>query len=213
VLLLVVNLHIFSIPVVAADNETGQTITEDKKIPCRGLKPFNDIDELLYQFYINLDSDCLFKMPLEELEAIWQINIVSNAKRDPEYLKKIKERSDVKKEYNEAFYVAAYHDKDGDLTEFRISITESYLNLYGTLFINGHFSKLLPRPLKTFRQGVPKYCKPSPNNPVDSTSSRENFVYYWLNSDQTRLIYLEDRCNVTGISIMNSVLPFAKKAE
>ena len=45
--------------------------------PCKGLKPYNNLDELLYQFYINLDSDCLFKMPVAELEKTWDIKILS----------------------------------------------------------------------------------------------------------------------------------------
>ncbi|MDL2259637.1 hypothetical protein LJB99_02010 [Deltaproteobacteria bacterium OttesenSCG-928-K17] len=54
-------------PVAVADErlpaaEGGQVT------PCKGLKPFNNLDELLYQFHINLDSDCLFTMPVEEHE-------------------------------------------------------------------------------------------------------------------------------------------------
>lgn len=30
---------------------------------CTNLKEIHNLDELLYQFYINLDSDCLFTMP------------------------------------------------------------------------------------------------------------------------------------------------------
>jgi hypothetical protein len=46
-----------------------------KNTPCRGLKAVNDIDDLLYQFYINFDSDCLFTLSIAELEKIWGLKI------------------------------------------------------------------------------------------------------------------------------------------
>lgn len=60
--------------------------------PCKGLKPFNNIDELLYQFYINLDSDCLFETPAEELEKIWDTKILSFYKNDHVALRNLARR-------------------------------------------------------------------------------------------------------------------------
>lgn len=44
-----------------------------KSAPCKGLKAFNNLDELLYQLHINLESDCLYKMDPKELAKIWRI--------------------------------------------------------------------------------------------------------------------------------------------
>ncbi|WP_143325945.1 hypothetical protein [Vandammella animalimorsus] len=46
-----------------------------KQAACKNLAPIKDIDDLLYQMYSNLDSQCLFEMPTSELEEIWGIRI------------------------------------------------------------------------------------------------------------------------------------------
>ena len=64
-----------TVEVIITDDETINTT-------CKSLKPFDNIDELLYQFYINLDSDCLFTTPLAELEKAWDIKIDSQERID-----------------------------------------------------------------------------------------------------------------------------------
>ena len=46
-----------------------------KHIPaeCRGLHKVKDIDDLLLQIYTNIDSHCIFDIPMETLERIWGI--------------------------------------------------------------------------------------------------------------------------------------------
>jgi len=57
------------------NNAAVEVVENDRNAPCRGLRPYKDIEDLLYQFYINLDSDCLFTMSLKELEEIWDTEI------------------------------------------------------------------------------------------------------------------------------------------
>lgn len=57
------------------DDDPAEESKNDRTAPCRGLKPYKDIEDLLYQIYINLDSDCLFVMPIQELDEIWDTDI------------------------------------------------------------------------------------------------------------------------------------------
>ena len=45
---------------------------------CRGLHKVKDIDDLLLQMHSNLDSQCLFKIPVEILEKIWYLPIIDS---------------------------------------------------------------------------------------------------------------------------------------
>lgn len=51
---------------------------KDSTTLCKNLHKVVDIDDLLKQMYDNIDSDCLFKMPTNELETIWGIKIFDN---------------------------------------------------------------------------------------------------------------------------------------
>lgn len=77
-LLLTVILSLCSIPVVEAVEEKLPAAAEPQTAPCKGLKPYNNLDELLYQFYINLDSECLFEMKVEDLEKAWGVKILND---------------------------------------------------------------------------------------------------------------------------------------
>ena len=45
------------------------------KTTCKNLGKVGDLDDLLFQMYSNLDSHCLFEMPVGELERIWGIPV------------------------------------------------------------------------------------------------------------------------------------------
>lgn len=74
-LLLAVGLIICTPPTNMQAEEVISANSNEVKAPCKGLKPYNNFDELLYQFYINLDSDCIFLMSLSELEEVWATEI------------------------------------------------------------------------------------------------------------------------------------------
>ena len=61
--------------IVVTTVEAEENVPHKGETICKELKPFNNLDELLYQFYVNLVSDCLFDMPVEELQTIWHIQI------------------------------------------------------------------------------------------------------------------------------------------
>ena len=190
-----------------------------KNSPCRGLKPFNDLEELLYQFYINLDSDCLFKMPVEELEKVWGIKILSDERRgdvgtyDPSefYFKPYKSEKD-------AFYVSIDQNFNIEMNGFHIRITREYFEKNATLFPDGEYPKPLPPP-KTIpnnriSEGPFVYpgAQPPPKRPKNpGRYMPEIFHYYWLSSDNTRMMELGGMNEgVRGVTIKEYVPPAYK---
>lgn len=47
----------------------------NKQVACKHLKAVNNLDELLHQFYIHLDSDCINNTPVDVLEKIWGVPV------------------------------------------------------------------------------------------------------------------------------------------
>jgi len=76
IIMVMAALLLWSVPAASTAEESLPAATDPRTAPCKGLKPYNNLDELLYQFYINLDSDCLFEMSVEELEKIWGVKIL-----------------------------------------------------------------------------------------------------------------------------------------
>lgn len=69
-LLLITALLFWTVP---GSLRAEEILLEDSDVitaPCKELKPYNNIEELLYQFYINKDSDCLFNMSAAELGGV-----------------------------------------------------------------------------------------------------------------------------------------------
>ncbi|MDL2260250.1 hypothetical protein LJB99_05185 [Deltaproteobacteria bacterium OttesenSCG-928-K17] len=132
-----------------------------KTAPCKGLKPYNNVDELLYQFYINLDSDCLFEMPVDELEKVWDTKILYQKEgMSPEEYKELRNGPDFRnKPYSsskDAFYVEVSKEYKGknSTTEFYINMTACYAALYnGSLFSPNEPPQLLPLPLEASDRG------------------------------------------------------------
>ena len=73
----------------AASNYEGNKPpgSDIRGVLCKGLKPINSIDDLLYQIYINFDNDCLSEKTVEKMEEIWGIKILSykKMKEEPPY--------------------------------------------------------------------------------------------------------------------------------
>ena len=182
---------------------------------CKELKKINNIDELLYQFYINLESDCLFTMPVEQLEEIWGIKILSERRPTPEksipqlrtgkYFHKKNFKSEI-----DAFFVEMYHGSNNSKI-FDIQITGEYYKLHMTLFPDGNFPKLLPEPLKKsddayfYMRSTSKSLRPK-----NTGKYNKEYMYYWVNKEKTHMIYLHPNSvnSVTRVTILNDVLSF-----
>ena len=137
-----------------AEDHAPAAVTEETA-PCKGLKPFNNIDELLYQFYINMESDCLFEMSVEELEKVWGIKILDQKDGPPtqEYYDLIKGADFRGKPYlsaQDAFYVriSRKHKDEKKVSGFFIQMTDYYFERYGSLFPPDSPPQLLPPPLE-----------------------------------------------------------------
>lgn len=204
-------------------SETESSLTEiesakkndstSEKLPCRGLKPINNLDELLYQFYINLDSDCLFKMSAEELEKIWDIEILVTGFIKPEEYPCLRESSDFnKKPYRsekDAFSLEIRHQAHTpDINEFQIVITSEYYEKHATLFPDGRFPKYLPEPKKLWHKGgafKDPYKPPlvEPRSPVRPGKYWMHYVWpYWKNSEEpSHRIMLKGYYGVTEVLI------------
>jgi len=208
-LLLAAALALCAVQAAAAE----EAVSDPKTAPCKGLKPYNNLDELLYQFYINLDSDCLFKMPVEELEKIWGIKILNEERANPETYSTFSELEFYDKPYKsekDAFFVGTFRGKD-NTNVFWVNITKKYFEKYATLFPDGNFPKLIPEPLKKSYVWRPS-IRPSghpfrmPEKPRNQGVYRmTNYKYYWLNSNRTSMIYLRGIYGVTGVTIQNQV--------
>lgn len=118
---------------------------------CVGLKPYNSLNELLYQLYINLNSECLFKMPVAELEKKWDTKILSDERIHPgqAYFQVADSADFGGKSYRsarDAFYVERKIDTRTGGIKFNIIITEDYRKISCTLFQNNKSPKNLPFP-------------------------------------------------------------------
>ena len=157
-----------------AEDHAPAAVTKETA-PCKGLKPFNNIDELLYQFYINMESDCLFEMPVEELEKVWGINILyrKGGLSIEESIKESKERRELEKgpdfrgkpylSAKDAFYVrvSRNHKDKKKVTSFFMEMTLYYDEHYGSLFPPDSPPQLLPPPSDDVGRGSGLYW---PNN-------------------------------------------------
>jgi len=196
------------------------TISNAEESMCKGLKPFSNLDELLYQFYINLDSDCLFTMPVVELEKVWDIKILTDERAKSVGYAQLRDSSDFRNKSFEsekdAFYVAINRDSKSDTNVFSVHITNEYNKKYGTLFPEGGAPRFLPEPLKILDLKE-IYNTPasnlSPHKPEWARNQSKyydnsSYTYYWLNDDQTHIIKLNGiEGSVTGITILNYVMP------
>ena len=185
-------------------------------VMCRELKPVNNLDELLYQFYVNLDSDCLFQIPTAQLERIWDIKILDRDRLKPgQSLLQLLETPDYsKKPYSsekDAFYVERINR--GDSIMFRIAITNAYSKKHVTLFPDGSFPKLLPRPMEKFedKEIYTSYFdfKPvrTPKN-IGVYSQIDPIVFFWVNTDKASVIELRGSSgSVREITVRNGLNP------
>ena len=195
------------------DESPGESLVaidvKAEAIPCRGLKPFNNLDELLYQFYINLDSDCLFKMPVAELEKIWNIRILSRRGMPiSEYLH-LKRSSDFGgkpyKTEKDALYVRAALFEEENI--FNIEITKEYKDRHHSFFSENAPPQLLPKPEAVFGP-LMESTNASRAGSLDKETYDQDICpgpgfnqYYWFSSDETQYITYRPWCGINSIRI------------
>lgn len=175
--------------------EQQQQEPQQTQQECKGLQKVNNLDEMLYQFYINLDSDCLFEMPLLELEAIWGIKIdfyqrfetreqmIYERRSGPDfYAKPYRSEAD-------AFVIKATLSKN-KTTRFRLVMTQEYNQAHATLFPEGNFPKLLPEPLILYGVEWSHYPSLPYNRPRPKNTGQYNShaSYDWVSADRKRKI-------------------------
>ena len=210
---------------VSADAQAEEPSVKVIAPPCKDLKPFNNVDELLYQFYINLDSDCLFVMPKEELEEIWGIKILlfnpgeKNREKINEYYKLRGSADFYNKPYEterDSFYLEITPDLE-NLNSFTIHITNQYRIFNRTLFPDGNIPKLLPKAETHFNPHLvdPKtldnWVKTMKNTPPEnrleeSTLGPDYHFYSWYSSDRSRRISLTRSFGIKKINVLRSRL-------
>ncbi|MDL2260078.1 hypothetical protein LJB99_04320 [Deltaproteobacteria bacterium OttesenSCG-928-K17] len=170
-----------------------------KTAPCQGLKPFNNLDELLYQFYINLESDCLFETPVEELEEAWGTKIFNGRNMLAPENVRLENSSEFRgKPYlteKDSFYIAIAPLK-GNKRTFEIRITTEYAGRHNSLLPPNVFPRLLPEPRKSNMLILPgrhfETAFGSKTTPCSPT-------FFWQSSDGSRLIYY---CRAYGLTVI-----------
>lgn len=158
---------------------------------CNNLHQVKDIDDLLLQFYSNIDNQCLFEMPTQQLEKIWRVRILDYVNADS---KKI---SDLNTEFhriieNEQSLFICKKDFEQGVIALDINLTNEYIKQntgWGGLISKGQYPKLLPLPqvVSVFfdepYEILPVIHSTRPHIPKD-TIYREYSYYYWLNKAQ-----------------------------
>ena len=131
------------------------------KTTCKNLGKVGDLDDLLFQMYSNLDSHCLFEMPVGELERIWgipvydytpptdtaseEVNRRNIKKRDEYALKRQADQDKYKRLHWEVIKSNDYDpDNEGEIKNVVFEIFSA--KDYG-VFMQGKYSKFLPPPI------------------------------------------------------------------
>lgn len=142
----------------------GENDLEVKTALCKGLKPYNNLDEFLDQFSDQAVSDCLFAMSAAELEELWGIKILAGERRHPKNYYALSQTDFYYKPYRserDAFFVEIpIKINEQDENRFIVRITNEYYEKYRSLYTDKDFNDII-RDFSNRRQaGTP-------------------YVYYW----------------------------------
>ncbi len=158
----------------ALENQQASSFVKVKKGDCKGLHKVTDVDDLLKQFYDNIDSDCLFKIGTDDLEKIWGIRVFDlSGEFDQD---KVDKRFQYEKEGDGLFVVKFdYTDRE----YFRIFPTLSLIKqddgIWGdTNLSQGEMPSNFPPPI------VPKQ-----KQKIRSPHFRDSTEYVWLNKEKS----------------------------
>ena len=131
------------------------------KTTCKNLGKVGDLDDLLFQMYSNLDSHCLFEMPVGELERIWgipvydytlptdtaseEVNRRNSEEMDGYTLKRQADQDKYKRLHWEVIKSNDYDpDNEGEIKNVVFEIFSA--KDYG-VFMQGKYPKFLPPPI------------------------------------------------------------------
>jgi len=169
--------------------------------PCQGLKPFNNLDELLYQLYINLGRNCLFQMSTEELEKSWDIKILDRSRKltgqsrasSDFYNKPYKSEKD-------SFYVEiSRHPANFRATLIYINITKEFKNKHFSLFPIGTSPKLLPKPQEFYSMLNNGYNPTYKSTVEDDRPGWSGYEYFWSSSDGWQMLWYSPSYGINRI--------------
>ena len=188
-------LFLFTIFTASAQDEGKEDAVPYKELKkhipaeCRGLHKVKDIDDLLLQIYTNIDSHCIFDIPMETLERIWGIPLFDR----PAYKSIYGEWGDILDNASTLYMEKNYmyeHDKDlKGKPYYSIHYTKTYgkkNSFFGGSLGRGFLPKNLPRPKVIESNFFGAY----PRHPsyVDEAylKNRDNRLvgdatYYWVN--------------------------------
>ena len=150
-LFLMAALPLYSLSVAYAEQGGDPKTWDSEVIPCKGLKPYNNIDELITQFYLNIHSNCLSEKSVDELEKIWETKILDEERRKPKNYYPLSETEFYNKPYKtekDAFYIEISPEQKGDRRVFLLKATKEYFEKRGAPFNIDKLYSLLPDPKK-----------------------------------------------------------------
>ena len=144
-----------------AEDNANRKGADMGKTTCKNLGKVGDLDDLLFQMYSNLDSHCLFEMPVGELERIWgipvydytpptdtaseEVNRRNIKKRDEYALKRQADQDKYKRLHWEVIKSNDYDpDNEGEIKNVVFEIFSA--KDYG-VFMQGKYPKFLPPPI------------------------------------------------------------------
>lgn len=169
--------------------------------PCKNLGKVNNIDDWLYQVHSNINSQCLFEMPVSELERIWGLPIIDktvpNTLGDKQVAINMKRMAEAK-----TFYIIKkYYTNNHKQIVFQIAPSQTYWqqnhHTFGGSFLEGVFPKRLPQ-FDIYRKANVKIRIPYDydanrafydNHPslLNKQNQYQSYHdYYWMNSARNR---------------------------
>lgn len=180
----------------ACNNQfTNQTQENLMTESCQNLYKVETVDDLIKQFYDNIDSHCLFEMDTTELERIWGVRVFDFYKQTSrgDKDKLIKELHSYTMSEN-AIYVEKL-SLDSEEIILRINPTSPYMarnngGWKGSLGL-GQFPKYLPEPNKISAlpfevSRPPLVLEDNPRTAPKSSVYNSYSFYWWINSNQDK---------------------------
>ena len=196
-------------PSPAAGAEESAAASTEATAPCKGLRPFTDMGELMHQIYINLESDCLFRMDPEELSKIWRIPTleVSDHREAPDNNYSRKRREPLKGDHDHLVLIVAYHPDFPHMVALHIRLAHDRDPHQYLFFPDYKFPEQLPPPV-IYDFLSPPYSVEGVARCTKGQFGPDN-RYVWFNADKTRMLSMQSGCSIIySISVSDHVPPF-----
>lgn len=177
---------------------TTTTRAAKESSACKNLSKVINIDNLLYQMFSNIDSTCLFDMPVEELEEVWGVKILDYVGKSGDEVSKINEvwqkivdRSDI-----EIFIARKSNNYNGNSKYFTVYATFYYFehNGFGGSIGQGRLPDSLSKPFVKFPNPLVQSFDP-PLTPElapyleslpKTTEYKPRSYYFWMNKNHSK---------------------------